>query len=140
MGFGWNSTLELLGARGLPAGDGRTALAQVLPGTGNQVPGTTVDGTVYNLLFSTPLSPEIRADVAGTLAQKFPNLSIQPGPGDSATGAGNPPAGSLRNVNFGFTVADSLSIVSTTATDAAEAANNLQLNRIDVRVYPQVAD
>ncbi len=48
MGFGWNNSLEFLGARGLPAGDGRTALAQVLPGTGNQVPGTTVDGTVYN--------------------------------------------------------------------------------------------
>jgi hypothetical protein len=139
-GFGWNTTLELLGARGLPGLDARAALAQVLPGAGNQVPGTTADGTVYHLLFSTPLTPGIRADVAGSLAQKFPNLSAQPGPGDPNPGPGNPAAGSLRNVNFGFTMVDSLSLSSPTATDPAEVANALTLNRVEVRTYPQIQD
>jgi N-acetylmuramoyl-L-alanine amidase len=132
VGFGYNVTLELLGGRGLPQADARTFLAQVMPGVGNQVPGTTTDGTTYQLIMNSPLDPEIRADVNGTLAQKFPTLATQPGPGD--------PNGSLRNLDFGFTVVDSLSLASPTATDAAEVANGLTLNRMELRSYPQVAD
>jgi hypothetical protein len=93
-----------------------------------------VDGSTYRLLFNSPLHPEIRNDVAGTLAQKFPNLSALPGPGVD-TGGPTP-----RDLNFAFTVLDSLSIVSTTATDPAEVANNLTLNRVEIRSYPQIAD
>jgi hypothetical protein len=131
-GFGYNATFELLGGRGLSAPDARAGLAQVLPGVGNQVPGSSADGTLYHLLLSTPLSPEIRADVAGTLAEKFPRLTSEPPPGD--------PAPSLRDINFGFTVVDSMSLTSPTSTDPAEAATDLTLNRIEIRSYPQVVD
>jgi hypothetical protein len=105
-----------------------------MPGTGNQVPGTTVDGTTYRLLFNSPMHPEIRADVPGTLAQKFPQITALPGPG-APTGGPTP-----RDLNLGFTVVDSLSIASPTATDPAEVANNLTLNRVEIRSYPQIAD
>jgi hypothetical protein len=131
VGFGYNTTFELLGGRGL-AGDGLAALAQVMPGTGNQVPGTTIDGTTYNLLLNSPLSADIRADVSGSLATKFPTLAAQPGPGVNAA--------SLRDLNYGFTVVDSLSFASPTATNAAEVANGLTLNLIEVREYDQVND
>jgi hypothetical protein len=133
-GFGYNATLELLGGRGLAASDARTFLSQVMPGVGSQVPGTTAEGSTYRLLFNSPLHPDIRADVAGTLAQKFPQLSTLPGPGVPTTGA------TPRDLNLGFTVLDSLSLVSTTASDAAEVANNLTLNRVEIRSYPQLAD
>jgi hypothetical protein len=133
-GFGYNATLELLGGRGLPSTDARTFLSQVMPGTGNQVPGTTVDGSTYRLLFNSPLNADIRADVAGTLAQKFPQLTTLPGPGAPTVGA------TPRDLNMAFTVLDSLSIISPTATDPAEVANNLTLNRVEIRSYPQIAD
>jgi hypothetical protein len=50
------------------------------------------------------------------------------------------PGATPRDLNLGFTVLDSLSLVSTTASDAAEVANNLTLNRVEIRSYPQVAD
>jgi hypothetical protein len=133
-GFGYNVTLELLGGRGLPGADGREFLAQVLPGTGNQVANTTVEGTTYRLLFNSPLAPDLRADVAGTLEQKFPGLSAQAGPGNPQS------TPSLRDMNLAFTVADSLSFASSTQTDSAEAASNLTLNRMEIRSYPQVVD
>jgi hypothetical protein len=133
VGFGYNATFELLGGRGLSSPDGLAALAQVMPGTGNQVPGTTMmDGTTYDLLLNSPLSADIRADVPGNLATKFPTLAAQPGPGVNAD--------SLRDLNYGFTVVDSLSFATPTATNAAEAANNLILNLIEVREYDQVND
>jgi hypothetical protein len=134
IGFGYNATLELLGGRGLPAADARTFLSQVMPGTGNQVPGTTVDGSTYRLLFNSPIHPEIRADVAGTLSQKFPQITALPGPGADT------PGGSPRDINIGFTVGDSLSIATPTETDPAEVANNLTLNQLEIRTYPQIAD
>jgi hypothetical protein len=129
VGFGYNATLELLGGRGLPGTDARTFLQQVLPGTGNQVPGTTIDGTTYRLLFHSPLAPDLRADVTGSLEQKFPHLMAQPGPG-------SPNSISLRNIDLGFTVVDSLSLANSSNTDAAEVANNLNLNLIEVREHP----
>jgi hypothetical protein len=132
VGFGYNATYELLGGRGLPAGDGRIALAQVLPGTGNQLPLTAGDGTFYQLVFSSPMNGGIRADIQGSLDQKFPNLSSEPGPGVDQP--------SLRNINFSFTVADSLSFASTTATDAAEVASNLNLNAFQIGTYTEVID
>jgi hypothetical protein len=132
IGFGYNATLELLGGRGLASADGRQFLSQVLPGTGNQVPGTTAEGTTYRLLFHSPLAADLRAHVIGTLDQKFPTLMAQPGPGFNAP--------SLRDINFGFTVVDSLSLISADNTDAAEVANNLTLNQIEVRTHPFSAD
>jgi hypothetical protein len=134
IGFGYNVTLELLGARGLPGADGREFLAQVMPGTGNQVSGTTTEGTTYRLLFNSPIHPQIRADVPGNLAQKFPQITALPGPGDPIS------TPTLRDMNLAFTVADSLSFLNATQTDPAEVANNLVLNRIEIRSYPQIAD
>jgi hypothetical protein len=134
VGFGYNVTYELLGGRGLPGPDARTFLAQVLPGNGNLVPGTTADGTTYRMLLNTPLAPDLRADVSGTIAQKFPQLSAQAGPGNPQ----NDP--SLRDLNWGFTVVDSLSLASPSQTDFAEAATDLVLNRIELRTYPQILD
>ena len=134
IGFGYNATLELLGGRGLAAADARTFLSQVMPGVGNQVPDTTVDGTTYRLLFNSPMHPEIRNDVGGALNQKFPQIMALPGPGVSTTGP------SPRDFNMGFTVVDSLSIISPTENDPAEVANDLTLNRIEISRYPQIAD
>jgi hypothetical protein len=78
------------------------------------------------------LAADLRAHVIGTLDQKFPTLMAQPGPGFNAP--------SLRDINFGFTVVDSLSLISADNTDAAEVANNLTLNQIEVRTHPFSAD
>jgi hypothetical protein len=72
--------------------------------------------------------------VVGTLEQKFPGLTSQAGPGNPQS------TPSLRDMNLAFTVADSLSFATTTATDATEAATNLTLNRIEIRSYPQITD
>jgi hypothetical protein len=81
---------------------------------------------------TSPLDPDIRADVPGTLSDKFPSLANQPGPGAQNA--------SLRNIDFGFTVVDSLSLTGPTSTDSAEVANGLTLNRLELRSYPQVLD
>jgi N-acetylmuramoyl-L-alanine amidase len=132
VGFGYNMTYEILGARGLGQQDAQSFLAQVLPGSGSQVAGTTTEGTTYRLLMTSPLDPDIRADVPGTLSDKFPSLANQPGPGAQNA--------SLRNIDFGFTVVDSLSLTGPTSTDSAEVANGLTLNRLELRSYPQVLD
>ncbi len=132
VGFGYNASFDLLGGQALPGAEGLAAGAQIMPGTGTSVPNTTIDGSTYNLILNSPLNADIRADVAGSLATKFPTLSAEPGPGVNSA--------SLRDLAVAFTVADSLSLVDASNTNASEIANNLTLNRIEIREFPQVND
>jgi hypothetical protein len=132
LGFGYNASLDLLGGRGIASAEGLAACAQVMPGTGTAVPGSGVSGSVYNLILNSPLNGQIRNDVAGTLATKFPNATAQPGPGVNSA--------SLRDINIGFTIVDSLSLVDSTTVDSNEVASNLTLNRVEIRSFPQFND
>jgi hypothetical protein len=133
--FAWSSMLELSGARALDSTDGRALLAQVLPGIGNAVSGTnsTANGVWYHMVVPSPLDHRIRQDLqlSGTepLTTLFPRLAAEPGPGDSAP--------SRRDLLLGFDVVDTLSFG---VEHTAEGANNLRLNRIEVRQFPEMEE
>ncbi|MGI8907581.1 MAG: hypothetical protein ACR2IE_13945 [Candidatus Sumerlaeaceae bacterium] len=67
---------------------------QALPGTGSQNPEIDAaltpagnDGGWYTVMMPTPLDPDIRANVAGTLAVKMPAFNAEPGPTVNAASA-----------------------------------------------------
>jgi hypothetical protein len=135
--FSWSSQLELNGARALDSTDGRTLLAQVLPGAGNGMALNSDtrdnDGFWYNVIIPSPLDRRIRADrqTMGneTIAQLFPLLANEPGPGENAP--------SRRDILVGFDVVDTLSFGT---QHTAEAADSIRLNRIEVRIYPELPE
>jgi hypothetical protein len=125
--FQWNHSLVLGAARAVGSIEGQTIAAQILPGTGSLNPNTDPSGGIwYHQYVSSPLDPDIRADVAGTLAQKFPLLSAQPGIGD-------PAPRSFRNLRHGIDVIDGFSFGPGGETETAE----ITLRRIEVRSLPQ---
>jgi hypothetical protein len=127
--FQWTQKLELGGSRAVNSTEGRTLAAQALPGVGSQNPESDAGGQWYHLLMHSPLDLGIRPDGSGGVEARFPNLMAQPGTGN--------PAPSQRDLKVGFDVLDTLSFAT---GQEGEAANNLQLNRIEIRSYPVVAD
>jgi hypothetical protein len=82
--FAWTQKFELGGAWAINTVSNSTLAAQMLPGVGCQNPdkaGADTTGGWYNLLLYTPMSVDIRPDVAGPLSSRMPNISSQPGPG-----------------------------------------------------------
>jgi hypothetical protein len=122
--FQWAQVLELGGGAAVGSEAGRTIAAQALPGSDSQ----NQDPFGYHMWFPSPLSSKVRADVPGTLFDKVPLLMAQPGMGD-------PSPQSVRDLKVGFDVIDTLSIGP---GYEAEVAQNLYLNRIEIRDYPQV--
>jgi hypothetical protein len=128
--FGYAMTYQLAGARAAGDPDFQTYAAQVLPGVGSLNPDSSIDGFSYNVIYHSPLDADVRADVAGSIATKFPALAASPGPGDSA-------AGGARNLNFGVTVIDGFSF---NPGGDQEVANGMVFNRIEVRTIDRVQD
>jgi uncharacterized repeat protein (TIGR01451 family) len=127
--FMWSQKYEVGGAY---ATDGYTAVIaqQALPGVGCQNPDkdASENGGWYTLLMHTPMSPDIRAEVAGSLAAKMPFISAQPGPGEDTS--------SVRDLRVAFDQIDTLSSSRYKAREAGE----FTIDRIEVRSYELVAD
>jgi subtilisin-like proprotein convertase family protein len=127
--FQWAASLGIGGAKAVGSTQGQTLAAQALPGSGNQIPGAGLDGATYNLILPTPLDLSIRRDKLGTLAERFPTISAQPGPGVNSA--------SVRDLKIGFDIVDSLSFAS---GQENEVANNTILNRVEVRKFTAPLD
>jgi hypothetical protein len=127
--FQWAASLNIGGAKAVGSTEGQNFAAQILPGVGNQIPGTAPTEAVYNLILPTPLDLAIRRDRTGTIAQRFPVLSAQPGPGS--------PNPSLRDLKVGFDIVDNLSFAPGFET---EQAVNTILDRIEIRKFPAPRD
>jgi hypothetical protein len=129
--FGYAVTYQMAGARASGDPDFQTYAAQVLPGVGSLNPNSSIDGFSYNMIYHSPLDADVRADVAGSIAAKFPNLAAEIGPGDSSN------TESARNLNFGVTVLDGFSFGP---NSDQEVANGMVFNRIEVRTIDRVQD
>ena len=76
----------------------------------------------------TPMEGEVRAEVDGTLAQKMPNLTAQPGPGVASP--------SRRDLLVGIDMIDSLTFNGLQNLEQGQ----FTLDRIEVRTYDKVPD
>lgn len=127
--FAYINELEFGGTRlftgGLTNVHNLTA-AQLSPGN-----GTSWTSGMYNVMLNTPLDPEIRADVAGDLATKMPQLNAQPGPGD-------PTALSFKSIQPGMIMIDTLNAAN--APDSDVEVGNVTLDNLEIREYDQVVD
>lgn len=131
--FAWSQKLELLGAKTMGSVEGRLLSSQILPGQGSQAnlrPGTMLTNAAtnqfwYHLIFPSPLDPLIRPDRTGGLTNRFPLLANQPGPGVEAS--------SRRDILLGIDLIDSFSLGS---GFELEQADNIRLNRIEIRQVP----
>ncbi|MCX7717120.1 MAG: SBBP repeat-containing protein [Candidatus Sumerlaeaceae bacterium] len=130
--FAWSQKLELGGAWATGSGlNANNSIAQqLLPGIGCQNPSKidNENGGWYNMFMHTPMSVDIRPDVAGVLSDRMPNLSAQPGPGANAA--------SRRDLLLGADLVDSIS----GGTNAGLERGNFTVDRIDVYDYPLVDD
>ena len=128
--FQWTQKLELGGAWATNGAENHAIASQSLPGIGCQNPdkiGSEAGGW-YTVLFHTPMSPDIRADTTGTLEQRMPLLSAEPGPGANAP--------SRRDLKVGMDLLDTLSF----GPNAPLEEGNFTLDRIEVRAYDLVED
>jgi hypothetical protein len=74
------------------------------------------------------MSLDIRADMTGTLEQRMPNLTAEPGPGVNAA--------SRRDLKVGMDLLDTLSF----GPNAPLEEGNFTVDRIEIRGYDLVAD
>ncbi|MBX7246303.1 MAG: formylglycine-generating enzyme family protein [Candidatus Sumerlaeaceae bacterium] len=112
---------------------------QLLPGIGcqNPNPGTLPPGTGggwYTLIFHSPLSSDIRPDVAGDISAKMPYLSSRPGPGDGPTG--NATSDLRRAILVGADLIDTWS----RGANANLEAGLFTVDGIEVRSYNLIPD
>jgi hypothetical protein len=92
----------------------------------------------YHVFMNTALDPDIRADVAGSIATKFPDLAAQPGPGQ---GAATVSPVSRRDIYVGLDVIDSISSQYYVASynDPGEKGH-VTIDRIEVRTFNKIPD
>jgi|GEM_PF-3590191 uncharacterized lipoprotein YddW (UPF0748 family) len=135
--FGWAQKMELGGAwatdfaKTYPLDTNNRIAQEALPGVGSLNPDKigTENGSWYTLLMHTPLSMDVRPDVAGaTLTQRMPNLSAQP-----AQGVNQP---SSRDLLLGIDLLDSISL----GVGAPMEQGNVTVDRIEVYVDDLVPD
>lgn len=128
--FAWSQKLELGGA--WAAGSASNTIAQqALPGIGCLNPDKNPQDTAggwYTLLLHTPMSLDIRADGAGDLAARMPNISAEPGSGVNSA--------SRRDIRVGCDLLDTLS----PAGNAHLEGGDFIVDRIEVRSYGLVGD
>jgi hypothetical protein len=126
--FMWSQKYEIGGAFG--AGSNNNVIAQqALPGVGTQNPDQQTpgeNGGWYTMIMHTPMSLDIRPDVAGPLTSRMPAITAEPGPGSSSTSA--------RDLRLGFDLLDTLS----GGADAYLEAGVFTIDRIEVRAYEVV--
>jgi hypothetical protein len=136
--FQWTQKYELGGSRATTIGSANGQIAtQALPGVGCQNPDKigTENGGWYTMLVNTPMSADIRPDVAGDMSAKMPNLSKAAGPGQTTVDP-SAPAGAIqmRDLRLGCEVVDSISW-----NDSVEKGN-FTIDKIEVRTFNLVDD
>lgn len=131
VGFGWSQKLEIGGAYPSNNAEVQAVAQQTLPGvgTGNPEKIGTENGGWYNLIFHSPLDPDIRADVAGPIATKMPNLSALPPPGSTTA--------NLRSaVLIGLDLVDTIS----PGVNKNLEEGLFTIDQVQIRVHNKVAD
>jgi len=124
--FGYTTYLQMLG--GFSGGNSQPISRQALPGT-----GTSVTNGEYMMIMNTPLDPDIRADVPGTLAQKMPNLM---NPAIIERGNGSAAISRYRDIRVKAIGYDTLSTGAGYETERVDYS----LQRIDLTAHPRVSD
>ncbi|MBX7245129.1 MAG: SBBP repeat-containing protein [Candidatus Sumerlaeaceae bacterium] len=131
--FSWGNKFEIGGAwstGGSTPGANATIAQQLLPGIGCLNPERTAleAGGWYTHIFHTPLNPDIRPEIGGTLTSKMPKIYGDPGPGDSGT--------SRRDLRIACDLLDTLSV----GVNAPLEGGNFTVDRIEVFVQDLVDD
>lgn len=128
LGFGYGVKIEMGGAFGVDdPGDPTNQLAwQMMPGVGSQV----TDGW-YNLLFVTPMHPDVRAEFTSgePIEQRMPVIMSRPGPGANVD--------SDCNIGSGVIMIDTLNYG---APNALLESGDIMLDTVEVREYDLVPD
>lgn len=128
--FSWVQKYEVGGAWAINTPEHVALTSQALPGIGCMNPDKmgTENGGWYTVLFHTPMNPDIRPDVEGTLCEKMPNICAQPGPGVDAA--------SLRDLKVGVDLIDTMS----TSIYKDLEAGNFTVDRIEVFSFNTIPD
>jgi hypothetical protein len=128
--FGWVQKYEVGGAWAINTPEHVALATQALPGIGCMNPDKigTENGGWYTVLVHSPLSPDIRPDVPGTLCEKMPNICSQPGPGVASP--------SLRDLKVGVDLLDTLS----TSVNKDLEAGGFTVDRIEVFSFNTIPD
>lgn len=132
--WNWTQRFEFGGAwgTGASATSGNNAVAQqTVPGVGCLNPDQRTPGEPggwYTLLMHTPLSPDIRPEVEGSLSARMPLLASSPGPRD--------PEPSVRDLKVALDLIDTLS----PGPYAWREQGNVTVDRIYIYSHPLVAD
>lgn len=142
--FNYTQRLEVGGAWNLSSGAARDPdkpthilARQYLPGTGGWMDGNP-SGAIYDVIVNTPLSRDIRPDVAGTIEQRMPHLAMEDGPG---AGPATRAQASRRDLFPAVDIIDSLSGAywQTGSADPQEKGN-VTVDRVEIRKYDLIAD
>lgn len=138
--FAWAVKQEYGGAYPTNSAINTSIAAQTLPGinclnpdTGT-LPGGT-DGGWYTAILHTPLSADIRPDVAGPITTKMPFLSSCPGPGVGNT-AGTANENIRRMIFFGMDIVDSFS----SGANKNLEGGNVTCDQVEIRTYNLLPD
>ena len=135
--FGWAQKMELGGAwatdfnKTYPLDSNNSIAHEALPGVGCANPDKigTENGGWYTLLMHTPMSMDVRPDVAGaTLTQRMPTLSAQPAQGVNQA--------SSRDLLLGIDLLDSISM----GQGAPLEKGNVTVDRIELYVDDLIPD
>jgi hypothetical protein len=128
--FGWVQKFEIGGAWAINTPEHVALASQALPGIGCMNPDKLggENGGWYTVLLHTPMNPDIRPDIEGTLWDKMPNLCAEPGPGSVSP--------SLRDLKVGVDLIDTM---STSANKDLEAGN-FTVDRIEMFSFNTIPD
>jgi hypothetical protein len=143
IGFAWSHQFEMGGAwigNGDPGitstGAANNAIAQeTVPGASCLNPDKNIgdtNGGWYTQILHTPMSQDIRPDVAGTtIEEKMPLISALPGPGSPTYAAGVD-----RAWRFGSDILDTLSAGALSGLEEG----NVTIDALELRSFPLVED
>lgn len=130
--FNWSHKLEIGSAWPSNNATVQQIAQQTLPGVGTQNPEAKVAVTTggwYHQILHTPLDGDIRADIAGPITTKMPNLSSAPGPGSTT-------ADLRRAVQIGVDLVDTISANA----NAPLEEGHFVIDEAQIRVHNRVAD
>jgi hypothetical protein len=132
--FGYSNYLQLAGGT-TPGANGDIA-RQAGVGVGSLNPDkiSTENGGYYTQLFNTPLDGDIRADVAGTLAVKMPNLG-----NPALPGRGSATASAYRDIRITAIAYDTLTSAAANPNQGTEVSN-FTIDDVLMNAYDRVAD
>jgi hypothetical protein len=132
--FGYNVFLQFPGGG---TNVNREMVREMLPGVGCKNPDQLVaneNGGWYTQLLTTPLDPDIRNDVPGTLLTKMPTFAAASHPARGVEAASG-----FRDIRHEAIVYDTLSAVAGDNAHLAEVSN-FTIDKIETRAYTRVED